>query len=110
VNNAVAKMDGLKPLNNILVIGMTNRKEVIDEALLRPSRFEVCNCSTPIYEFYRIQNSSYQAFFSGFYDRFSIQSEKQVYLSLKSLKVFLLPFLKLSQCVTYSLVLGLSCS
>jgi vesicle-fusing ATPase len=34
-------MDGVEQLNNILVIGMTNRKELIDEALLRPGRFEV---------------------------------------------------------------------
>jgi len=34
-------MDGVERLNNILVIGMTNRKELIDEALLRPGRLEV---------------------------------------------------------------------
>lgn len=34
-------MDGVDQLNNILVIGMTNRKELIDEALLRPGRFEI---------------------------------------------------------------------
>ena len=32
---------GVDSLNNILVIGMTNRKDLIDEALLRPGRFEV---------------------------------------------------------------------
>ncbi|ORX62979.1 AAA-domain-containing protein [Hesseltinella vesiculosa] len=41
VNQLLAKMDGVDQLNNILVIGMTNRKEMIDEALLRPGRFEV---------------------------------------------------------------------
>ena len=34
-------VDGVESLNNILVIGMTNRKELIDEAILRPGRFEV---------------------------------------------------------------------
>ena len=28
-------------LNNIILIGMTNRKDLIDEAVLRPGRFEV---------------------------------------------------------------------
>lgn len=34
-------MDGVDSLNNILVIGMTNRKDLIDEAILRPGRLEV---------------------------------------------------------------------
>ena len=34
-------MDGVDQLNNILVIGMTNRRDMIDEALLRPGRMEV---------------------------------------------------------------------
>jgi vesicle-fusing ATPase len=41
VNQLLAKLDGVEELNNILVIGMTNRKELIDEALLRPGRLEV---------------------------------------------------------------------
>lgn len=41
VNQLLAKMDGVDQLNNILVIGMTNRKDLIDPALLRPGRFEV---------------------------------------------------------------------
>merc|ERR1712093_819287 len=41
VNQLLAKIDGVDALNNILVIGMTNRKDMIDEALLRPSRLEV---------------------------------------------------------------------
>ncbi len=34
-------IDGVNSLNNVLVIGMTNRKDLIDEAVLRPGRFEV---------------------------------------------------------------------
>ena len=35
------QMDGVEQLNNILLIGMTNRLDMIDEALLRPGRLEV---------------------------------------------------------------------
>ncbi len=41
VNQLLAKMDGVDQLNNILVIGMTNRRDLIDDALLRPGRFEM---------------------------------------------------------------------
>lgn len=41
VNQLLAKLDGVEQLNNILVIGMTNRLDMIDEALLRPGRLEV---------------------------------------------------------------------
>ena len=41
VNQLLTKLDGVEQLNNILVIGMTNRKDMIDEALLRPGRMEV---------------------------------------------------------------------
>ncbi|KAK7062091.1 P-loop containing nucleoside triphosphate hydrolase protein [Favolaschia claudopus] len=41
VNQLLSKMDGVDSLNNILIIGMTNRKDMIDEALLRPGRLEV---------------------------------------------------------------------
>ncbi|KAF5295350.1 hypothetical protein FQR65_LT01540 [Abscondita terminalis] len=41
VNQLLAKIDGVEQLNNILVIGMTNRKDMIDEALIRPGRLEV---------------------------------------------------------------------
>ncbi|XP_043081582.1 vesicle-fusing ATPase [Puntigrus tetrazona] len=41
VNQLLSKIDGVEQLNNILVIGMTNRPDLIDEALMRPGRFEV---------------------------------------------------------------------
>ncbi|XP_056285907.1 vesicle-fusing ATPase-like [Pseudoliparis swirei] len=41
VNQLLSKIDGVDQLNNILVIGMTNRPDLIDEALLRPGRLEV---------------------------------------------------------------------
>ncbi|KAA8493624.1 Vesicle-fusing ATPase [Porphyridium purpureum] len=41
VNQILSKIDGVNALNNILVIGMTNRKDMIDDALLRPGRLEV---------------------------------------------------------------------
>ena len=41
VNQLLAKMDGVEQLDNILVIGMTNRPELMDPALLRPGRLEV---------------------------------------------------------------------
>ncbi|TPX14352.1 uncharacterized protein E0L32_005548 [Thyridium curvatum] len=41
VNQLLSKLDGVDQLNNILLIGMTNRKDMIDEALLRPGRLEL---------------------------------------------------------------------
>ena len=41
VNQLLSKMDGVQQANNILVVGMTNRPELIDPALLRPGRLEV---------------------------------------------------------------------
>jgi len=41
VNQLLSKIDGVTALNNLLIIGMTNRLDLIEEALLRPGRFEV---------------------------------------------------------------------
>ncbi|PFX29475.1 Vesicle-fusing ATPase [Stylophora pistillata] len=41
VNQLLAKIDGVEQLNNVLLIGMTNRRDLIDDALLRPGRLEV---------------------------------------------------------------------
>lgn len=41
VNQLLSKIDGVESLENILVIGMTNRLDLIDDALLRPGRFEI---------------------------------------------------------------------
>ena len=41
VNQLLSKIDGVDSLNNILIIGMTNRKDMIDEAILRPGRLEL---------------------------------------------------------------------
>ena len=41
VNQLLSKIDGVNSLNNVLIIGMTNRPDLIDEALKRPGRLEV---------------------------------------------------------------------
>lgn len=41
VNQILAKLDGVNALGNVLIIGMTNRRELLDDALLRPGRLEV---------------------------------------------------------------------
>ncbi|XP_033096402.1 vesicle-fusing ATPase-like, partial [Anneissia japonica] len=41
VNQLLSKIDGVEQLDNILLIGMTNRRDLIDDALLRPGRLEV---------------------------------------------------------------------
>ncbi|KAI9727297.1 MAG: transport between ER and Golgi ATPase protein [Chrysothrix sp. TS-e1954] len=41
VNQLLSKLDGVDQLNNILLIGMTNRMDMIDDALLRPGRLEL---------------------------------------------------------------------
>lgn len=41
VNMLLAKMDGIQECPNVLVVGLTNRPELIDDALKRPGRLEV---------------------------------------------------------------------
>ena len=41
VNQFLTMIDGPESLNNILLICMTNRRDLIDEAILRPGRLEV---------------------------------------------------------------------
>jgi len=40
LNQLLAEMDGLEDLNDILIIGATNRPDILDNALLRPGRFD----------------------------------------------------------------------
>src|SRR4051812_27845791 len=40
VNTILSEMDGLEELNNVVLIGATNRPNLIDPALLRPGRFD----------------------------------------------------------------------
>jgi vesicle-fusing ATPase len=44
VNQILSMLDGVNSPNNILIIGMTNRRELLDQALLRPGRLEVQIC------------------------------------------------------------------
>ena len=41
VNQILSKLDGMNSLDNLLLIGMTNRRSLLDPALLRPGRLEV---------------------------------------------------------------------
>ncbi|MEA3378856.1 MAG: CDC48 family AAA ATPase [Nanoarchaeota archaeon] len=40
VNQLLTEMDGLEDLTNVIVIGATNRPDIIDSGLLRPGRFD----------------------------------------------------------------------
>jgi transitional endoplasmic reticulum ATPase len=40
LNQLLAEMDGLEDLNDVLIIGATNRPDMLDPAILRPGRFD----------------------------------------------------------------------
>jgi transitional endoplasmic reticulum ATPase len=40
LNQMLAEMDGIEDLSNVIVIGATNRPDMLDSALLRPGRFD----------------------------------------------------------------------
>jgi len=40
LNQMLAEMDGLEELQNVIVIGATNRPDILDPAVLRPGRFD----------------------------------------------------------------------
>ena len=40
VSQILTEIDGLEELHNVMIIGATNRLDIVDEALLRPGRFD----------------------------------------------------------------------
>ncbi len=40
LNQMLAEMDGIEDLTNVIVIGATNRPDILDPALMRPGRFD----------------------------------------------------------------------
>ncbi len=48
VNQILTEMDGLEDLSGVVVIGATNRPDILDSALLRPGRFDrLVYCAPP---------------------------------------------------------------
>ncbi|MBW2972071.1 proteasome-activating nucleotidase [Candidatus Woesearchaeota archaeon] len=61
----LAEIDGFKPLGNVKIIGCTNRKDILDPAVLRPGRLDrLINIPTPdddgIKEIFKIHTKSMQ--------------------------------------------------
>ncbi|MDW8034063.1 MAG: CDC48 family AAA ATPase [Nitrososphaerota archaeon] len=55
VSQLLTEMDGLTPIEKIVVIGATNRPELLDPAIMRPGRFEVALYVPPPDEASRLQ-------------------------------------------------------
>ena len=48
VSQILTELDGLEELHDVLIIGATNRLDIVDEALLRPGRFDrIINVPSP---------------------------------------------------------------
>jgi len=48
VNQLLTEMDGLQDLHDVIIIGASNRPDIIDTALLRPGRFDrIIHCPAP---------------------------------------------------------------
>ena len=59
LNTLLVELDGFNDNTDILIIGSTNRMDVLDPALLRPGRFDIkININKPIYK-ERIEISNY---------------------------------------------------
>jgi transitional endoplasmic reticulum ATPase len=41
ISQFLAEMDGVEELNGVLILGATNRPDILDPALLRPGRFDI---------------------------------------------------------------------
>ena len=41
VPQLLAELDGVEELNNVIVIGASNREDLIDPAILRPGRLDI---------------------------------------------------------------------
>ncbi len=55
LNQLLSEMDGLEELNNVVVIGATNRPDMLDPAVLRPGRFDRLLLVSPPNEEGRLQ-------------------------------------------------------